>query len=292
MKKNQFSLLLSACLVISFCSCKKATSLDNSIDDSLTPTLALLKKIQRIEGTQGGVTISTGGFFSNYNPNAKRTFQVDGSFSGLPFENIKIGEEVNLVPLEKLRPGVSSNQYIPDDGYASTDKLANLFGKKINISYTRKVSSLQSRFDQSIDTPDDLNGSVSGGSGSSSNFYRNVPVSWSAGNSNDKVYVLMMFMPSDISNERFQNYQKVTKFYEVPDNGSYTLTEGNFSGIPQGAYVLIVIARGTTALGAASVNGTATSITTMSTTTISGQVGSGGGGGTGGGGGGSGLYIL
>jgi hypothetical protein len=290
MKKSHFYFILFIVSLFSVVSCNKT---EQVIEESLPPMATLLKKIQRIEGAKGGLTISTGNFFSFYNPSAKRVYQIDGGFADLPFEKIKIGNEVTLIPYEKIDPSVSSNQYWPDKESFDDNKFKNLFGKQINIQYENKSTTLNSRVDIMIETPAELGAGVTGNS--PNNFYRNVPITWAAGNSSDKVYVLMSFMPTDISNENFSSYPKVTKFYEVPDNGSFTLTESNFQNIPQGASVLIIVARGNTALGAASVNGGKTSVTSMSTTTISGQVGSSGGGGTGGGTGGGdgpGIHIL
>jgi hypothetical protein len=285
--KIKISLFLVCCLFIIVSSCKKEIG---ETESQLSPMNTLLQKMQLIEGTNGGLTISTGKIYSRYNTNLKRTFEITGGFQDLPFENIKV-DGVNLVPLVKLEPGVKSPQYVMDKPYDNS-MLQNLFGKKISISYETKSNILSSRSESSINTPNlleiDIPANSSGGSNVPSNFYPNVPITWNAGYSGN-VYILMAFDPQSVSNAQFRSYSRITKFYEVPDNGSFTLTQSNFQDIPKGAYVTILVARGETAIGAGSSNGSGTSIRAISTASLSAQTG---GGGTGSGDGGPGIYVF
>jgi hypothetical protein len=300
MKKKSFKVcftVLCSFILIGLSSCKKEAE---SIGNTLSPMSTLLEKMNKIKDTKGGgVVISTGQIYTKNPDNPQKRnvssygYQIHGFFDNLPFESIQVGD-VKLIPYQTLLlPGEFSNQYIPQDD----DRLAfkGLFGKKVNITYKAKNAALDVRSEYSVDAPAQLDVNVpdnTGGSGttSSSNFYRSVPITWNAGNPNDKVYILFSFEPQLVTNERFRSYSAVSKFYEVPDNGSYTLGSSNFQGLPDGANVVIIVARGTTAIGAGITNGYGTSIQAISTAGISGQVGTGGGGG--GGNGGPGIYVL
>jgi hypothetical protein len=271
MKKSSLFIMFLIILAEATTSCKKDTESNQS---TLSPLETLMDKMQRIKGTQGGLTISSGQTYSRYNPNIGVQYDITGGFQNLPFQSIKVGD-VNLVPYETLEKGIQSPQYVMDKAYDKSI-LRNLFGKKISIQYQDKVSTLNSRNDVFIETPSELGVGISGNS--ANNFYRNVPLTWSAANNGQNIYILLAFEPQSVSNSQFRNYSRVSKFYEVPDNGAFTLTESNFQGIPQGALVVIVIARGTTAIGAGVGTGISTSVQAVSSATLTGQIGTGGGG--------------
>jgi hypothetical protein len=271
MKKNSLFIIFLSILTLINTSCKKDTE---NTQSTLSPIETLMDKMQRIKGTQGGLTISSGQTYSLYNPNIGVEYDITGGFQDLPFQSIKVGD-VNLVPYETLKKGIQSPQYVMDKSYDKSI-LKNLFGKKVSILYEDKVNTLNPRTVVAIETPSELGVGISGTG--VNNFYRNVPLTWNATNNGQNVYVLLAFEPQSVSNLQFRNYSRVSKFYEIPDNGSFTLTESNFQGIPQGAFVVIVIARGTTAIGAGVGTGINTSVQAVSTATLTGQIGTGGGG--------------
>ena len=266
MKKNIFYFLFLAILLSS---CKKdiAPTAFGSAED------LLLAKVSRLINTKGGITIAAHEDYSKSRNKMITTYQIDGSFDDNPFDKVEVGD-ITLEPLQATRPDILTNQYVVTKAY-NQDQINSVFGRKVSIRYHKPGASVDLRSDMSIESPPPLGLDVPGIGGTSS--FRNVPVTWVAGSSNNNVYILISFQPESISNPQFRNYSRVDRFISVPDNGSYTITNDKFSGIPQGAQFIVAVARGNTALAIGMANGTdRTGITAIATGSLVGTIGGGG----------------
>jgi hypothetical protein len=268
--KSKIVYLLLACIIALTTSCKKDVTgvVNASVEDML------LEKISRIKDTKGGVTISANQTYSTSLKKMVTNYQIDGSFDNNPFDRVEVGDIV-LEPMQATRTDIVTNQYIPNKVY-SQDQINSVFGRKVSIKYHKRGSLVDLREDMSIESPPQLGLGVPG---IGTSTFRSVPLTWVAGNSNDNVYVIIAFLPQSVSNEDYRTYSEVTRFISVPDNGSYTIPNSQFSGIPQGAQLVIGVARGNTALAAGMSTGTdRTAITAISSATLIGTIGGGGGG--------------
>ena len=283
--KSKIVYFLFALVTMVTTSCKK----DITIINGTSVEAMLLEKISRIKDTKGGLTIWSSQTCIASTKKMVVGYQIDGAFDNNPFEKVEIGDIV-LEPMQATRPDIITNQYIPKKEYSQEQKKI-VFGRKVSIKYRKPGTSVDLRNDMSIDTPSELNMGVPG-LGSTPSF-RNVPLTWVAGNPSDEVYIMIVFLPESVSNANYSNYARVTRFISVPDNGSYTIQNSQFAGIPSGAVIAIGVARGNTALAAGMATGTdRTSITAISSATLTATVGGGGGGTGGGGGGGCGSDIC
>ncbi len=239
-------------------SCKKS-DISNSVSLNIEDTF-YSKYLKISNAKDGGILISS----NSRNFKKDISYDIRAGFNTSNYEDININNEVTLTPY--VLNGVVTNQYRIPQG-ASTEKLSQLFGKKINISFNSSQVSLRNA--NNIYNPQSFN--ISGGS-------RNTSLSWNADNNNGKVYILISFVPQRAINESFSSYQSVERFIETDDDGFYQLTESNFSGVPLGGHVDILIARGNTAIIGGQTNGGGTSsIQAFSTVILSGGYGGGGG---------------
>lgn len=234
----------------------------------LPAEVALLQKIQEINNAAGSVFMA-----SKFQFNRKTTaYQVDASFkAGQIYDHVK----VDGISLKPFNPGVgyTSNQYIPD-GTVSNQQFATLFGKKVDISL-ESPGSVQPRNENagSITTSMEMDLGILSPSGTmvtpGSTIPRDVPLNWTPDPNNRNVYILVSFNPEYASNRNFRSSPRVDKFYQVRDNGSYTIPASAFAGIPNGAYFDILIARGTSALIGGNSNGSGgTSMSSFAMATI------------------------
>lgn len=253
-------------------SCKK----DITVVANASVQDMLLEKINRIKDTKGGVNIISNETFSRSTKKMVASYQIDGSFESNPFDNVEV-DNILLTPLQGVQPDIVSSQYIPSKVY-SQEQNSGLFGRKVSVKYHKRGTSADLRTDISIETPPQLNLNIPG-LGTSSSTFRSVPLTWTPGNSADNVYIIIVFLPESVSNADYSTYARVTRFISVPDNGSYTIQNSQFDGIPQGAQLAIGVARGNTALAVGMATGTAadrTFITAISSATLIGTIGGGG----------------
>ena len=253
-------------------SCKKDASavITKSVED------LLIEQVSRIQNTKGGIIIAARENYSKSSGKMKVNYQIEGSFDNEPFDSVSV-QGIALEPIQKLYPNTPSNQYIITKDYG-LENIKNLFGRKLTIGYHKRGLTASSRTeDVTIQTPSQLDLNVPGLNNTSSS-YRNIPITWIAGNSGS-VYVLISFQPESVSNAAFRTYSRIDRFISVPDNGSYTISNDKFLGIPEGAKLIIAVARGNTALAAGMATGTdRTSITAIATAMLVGVIGGGGGG--------------
>ncbi len=271
MKKQIFSICCLALLVLLGACNKEGQSIS-----SLTGEAALIAKINRVKGAQGSVTIRAHTTVSRYVGNST-SYEIGGSFPDQPFEQIMVGA-LRLEAWQKFRPDINTAQYICTDTTAIANEQAKqMFGTNVAVKYQRKDGSgskteYRIEVPQQLDLDVPLNPTPTGGSSSN----RNVPLTWRRDANNSEVYILISFNPESVSNSSVRSSPPVDRFLTVPDNGSYTLNESQFAGIPTGAYFIIVVARGTTAVAAGGTTGYS-AINALSTGTIKGQIGGGGG---------------
>lgn len=157
--------------------------------------------------------------------------------------------------------------------FMSTDKslLSAIFGKKVNIAIQADTTSLQTRESNIFDMPDEINvyeGDNPTRGTSGSQLPRNTSLNWNGLNNGRNVLILIDFDPEKSGNESYSSSNPVRRFYEVPDNGRFLVTDTELAGIPTGAFVSIVVVRGNAALIGGSTNGQASSIYAYSSATI------------------------
>jgi hypothetical protein len=269
--KSKIVYFLFALVAMMTTSCKK----DLTIANGTSAEAMLLEKISRIKDTKGGLTIWSSQTCIASTKKMVVGYQIDGSFDNNPFEKVEVGDIV-LEPMQATRSDITTNQYIPNKEYSQEQK-KSVFGRKVSIKYRKPGTTVDLRNDMSIDSPPELDMGVPG-LGSTPSF-RNVPLTWNAGNASDNVHIIIAFLPESFSNANYSNYAKVIRFISVPDNGSYSIPNSQFAGIPSGAVIAIGVARGNTALAAGMATGSdRTSITAISSATLIGTMGGGGGG--------------
>lgn len=255
-------LFLATLLIFLSVGCKK----ESSFFPALTAEEALRRKMLGHRNADGGVTIASD---FGYNRKGESHQFTAGFKAGHIYEQVKVGD-VKLIPFKPIDG--YSNQYVPDSN-VTKQQLKNTFGKKINISLENQGAQPRSGTTASLDIPLEMTDLIiaNGGSGAGSRSYvsRNVPLTWTADPNNDDVYILIMFEPESVFNANFRNSPRVDRFYRVNDNGAFTIPATGFDGIPDGAFVEIVVARGSTALIGGSTDGrNNTSIMAFTSATI------------------------
>ncbi len=248
-------------IIIAFQACNKSSITNTPSSLSIEETF-YSKYLKISNAKEGSIIVSS----NSRNFKNQVTYDVRAGFNRPTYQDININNELLMTPY--ILNGVATNQYRTNSN-VDKNQLSQLFGKTLNISFNSKDVSLRNA--NSIYNPQAFN--INGGT-------RNTSLSWNADNNNSKVYILITFIPERAINEDFSSYQRVEKYIETDDDGYYQLTESDFSGVPLGGNVDILIARGNTAIiGGQTNGGGATSIQAFSTTIISGGYGGGGGGG-------------
>ena len=258
MKKIIYLAIVFAITFLNACKKDNTSKSISSIEDTFYS-----KYLKISDAKEGSISISS------TTRNFKKEIQYDirAGFNKPNYQDITIDNQLVLSPY--ILNGVTTNQYRINPN-TDNNILSQLFGKKITISFNSKELNLRNA--NVIYNPQSFN--MSGGS-------RNTSLTWNADNSNNKVYILIAFIPERAINENFANFQSVERYIETDDDGFYQLTESDFSGIPLGGHIDVLVARGNTAVVGGQTNGGG-SILTYSTSIISGSYGGGGSSGDGG----------
>ena len=259
MKKNCLVILLAFVLLTQACKKNDVSSLTKQLDVKTS----FMEKYMRVQNAkEGTVTISS----TSYNFKNNVVYEVRASFADPVYQDITV-DDIVLKPYKTLE-GFSNNVYVVDDN-TSQANLKKLFGKTVQVSLNSSGVSL--RNSSSVYNPNEFN--ITGGA-------RNTALSWNANGGGNDVYILIFFHPNKAINEDFSGYAPVSRYITTNDDGSHQLTEADFAGIPKGAGVDILIARGNTAVASGVTNGGGgTAIQAVSTAIISGTYGGSGGGG-------------
>ena len=259
MKKNCLVILFAFVLLTQ--ACKKNDV--GFVTQQLDIKSSFMQKYMRVKGaTEGTVYINS----TSYNFKNNVTYEVRASFANPVYQDITV-DDIVLRPYKTLE-GFTNNEYVTGDSIPK-EKLKKLFGKTVQVSLNTGGVSL--RNSSSVYNPNEFN--ITGGP-------RNTALSWNANSNNDAVYILIFFHPNKAINEDFSGYAPVSRYISTNDDGSHQLTEADFAGIPKGAGVDILIARGNTAVASGVTNGGGgTAIQAVSTAIISGTYGGSGGGG-------------
>ncbi len=200
---------------------------------------------------------------SQYVYNTKsRGYQVDADIKeGQIYDHIKLDD----VKLEKFEPTTSgkSNLYTVPRNFDRM-QLSKLFGKTVTATFETSNGSggVTPRNGNSgeISSVGEMLVGVSTPSGtpatSGSTISRNMPLTWTPSPNNAEVYIIIEFDPNSFLNEDFSNSTPIERYYAVPDNGSHTVSADKFNGIPNGAKIKVMVARGRVALVGGITNGT------------------------------------
>lgn len=257
MKKTVVILL---CFILASCS---KSSLKEPIE-SISAEKILLNYLAINRSAKNNLVVS-----SSYIYNSKsHGYQVDATFTNEQrYDHLKL----NDVRLEKFEvPGVyQSHRYMAD--HVDKAKLARLFGKTVQLSFeggmpkNGEVGAFTTYDEMLVTIPTGTNNTPAT---SGSVIPRNVPLHWTPNSNNGEVYIIISFDPNSIFNPNFAGSQPIERHYVVPDNGSHTISADKFDGIPNGANVEILVARGRTALIVGLSNSNETAFSNISRATI------------------------
>lgn len=283
MKKDSLFFIIVALLCLSACN-KESRDL---VIDTLSGEETLLSKMNRVDNAKGFIVISENSFGLGNKRKSYFLNAVLDSNQVVFFNNIKINHNVTLkrnIPVHG-----SSTQFLPEKS-RSNEENAELFGKTISVGMeTGSNQTLETRTanETSIDTPLEMDVTISStnapsNSNGTMSVPRNVPLRWTPDSRNRSVYVLLLFDPRHVRNAAHRTARRVSRFHSVSDNGSYTIPASDFSNIPQGAHIEILVARGNTGVIGGTSNGMgSTAIMTYSMAKIIGSTGGGNTGGSG-----------
>jgi hypothetical protein len=141
-----------------------------------------------------------------------------------------------------------NNVSIPKDGVGSfftrNVTFNNLYGKNINLKFSKGQDQTEIK---NLYLPKKLNVSITPDMGGNNYQIKEGTVfEWNADELNEKgVVIKIEYNPVFNTSQISQNYpEPIVKFIGVPDNGSYTLTGQDISGLPSKADVNISVMRG------------------------------------------------
>jgi hypothetical protein len=239
--------------------------------DVLSGEDTLLSKMNLIDGATSSISLSS---HTEGLGHQKKSYRLDGCLGAKHLEtcdNITINGDIVM------------ERYVPSPELGLSEEFAQLFGKKIQCNMNSKpnqVLETRTLMGGSIATPNEIEVTMPSGSPNVSNntlsVPRNVPLRWNPDVNNRSVYILVFFNPQSVRNFRHRSARRKTAFHTVRDNGSFTIPASDFEGIPAGAYLEILVARGNTALVGATSNGMgSTGLMTYSMATIGASSGGG-----------------
>jgi hypothetical protein len=269
--KNIIRIIVFSFIVFSQ-SCVKP---DSAVNPILTADETLIQKFLNVTSSKGGSVIIRS---DSKNFKKEVNYESYASFKEPIYDAVQV-DDITL--MRNIIEGGMNNQYAIRDA-KSKNSVSKLFGKEIKISLDKSGISSRDNNSGTLYSPTafDMNGGP-----------RNTSLSWNADPNNSKVYILIMFDSRRAINDDFKSYSSVERYIETNDDGSHQLTEADFSNIPFGADVQVIVARGRTAVIGGSTNGQGSSVQAISTVSITGTYMGGGGGGTGDGGGPT-LHVL
>lgn len=133
----------------------------------------------------------------------------------------------------------SANVYYQHVGVNS---VSEIYDTNLNVSLEGKEE--LPGFETTIETPKILN-VTSPTWASNLSFGTGETITWEADENNTKgIGVLIEFDRTDIGNGQLEATSNITKFIHTEDDGSYTLTADDLSGIPTDGHAVISLARG------------------------------------------------
>ncbi len=144
---------------------------------------------------------------------------------------------LNLLPDER---------HVYRTGKEETNIVKGFYGSEVSLSLEGENQPPGGVFAENLDIPDPIyvTSPVLGNTFTTS-LGRDLDLAWNADAGNENgVFIVIAFDPGSPWNSGIENAEEVYNVIHIEDTGSYSLSEDDFSGIPSGARVEILVGRG------------------------------------------------